>query len=488
MATTINVIVDNGGLSDKAKRQVHANRLLKLEEDNRTKVKDQAQDQRDAKLSLRGIGPDGKPLYGAPRTQPLSRDEGVAYRISANLELLITPSAGLIAPLPASMMPPQGYPYHVYQPDPYLIGIGEEVPGGNYYQASSQLTFQGRKVSTTKGLKDPLYVFWPSEVLSGDKAFTLNAVGGPNGGPCFAPSSVSRITDDIEYPASSSSQFHVSRCVLPPQEIVGAVYGKTPLTPFRGASWQWTEEVFVKFAMQPFTAQYDSVLHRLEFRGMFGFFSHQSAARIGDDDLTTPGSDGYKYYETYIYPRIPYDYLSELVSGTDHFWGGLDNGEDTYYGGPLPNVGTGVNAASEARWYHLAWVSDGQRMSTYFDGIRVSEYTVPSLPISQLAKPLHGFVNGSTDVGGLQPTYGAALPWGYDIGSNYSSSDVEGRIISPQLGQGIRGWFGWFSNNPSASLSPVNANTGVAQYRFTANRVLYSGSSFTPPTQITTFA
>lgn len=488
MSTQINVIVDDGGLSAKAKQQIQANRWQKLEEAQRAKVAQKTHKQRDAQRLQNGIGLDGRPQYGGASAQSLRLDEPAANRISSEFQLLIAPVPSTITALPASMLPPEGYPYHIYQPDPVFIGIGEEVQGGNYYQASSQLAFQGLNVPTTKGLKDPLYVFWPSEVLSGDKAFALNAVGGPNGGPCFTPSAVQRITDDIYYPASSSSQFHVSRCVLPPQEIVGAVYGKTPLTPFRGASWQWTEEVFVKFAMQPFTAQYDSVFHRLEFRGMFGFFSHQSAARIGDDDLTTPGSDGYKYYETYIYPRIPYGYLSELVSGTDLFWGGLDNGEDTYYGGPLPNVGTGINAASESRWYHLAWVSDGQRMSTYFDGIRVSEYTVPSLPISQLAKPLHGFVNGSTDVGGLQPTYGAALPWGYDIGSNYSSSDVEGRIISPQLGQGIRGWFGWFSNNPSASLSPVNANTGVAQYRFTANRVLYSGSSFTPPTQITTFA
>lgn len=486
MSTQINVIVDDSGLRAKAKQQTQANRLARLERDNRAKVEEEAEKKREEKKLLDEVGSNGTQLYGVSSLRQLDVDELAATRHSS-FALLIASQPGTISSLPATMLPPQGYPYHLYQPDPYFIGIGDAVTG-NYYQANSQLAFQGLRVSTTKGLRDPLYVFWPSEVLSEDKAFRLSAVGGPNGGPCFAPSSVSRITDDIEYPASSSSQFHVSRCVLPPQEIVGAVYGKTPLTPFRGDSWRWTEEVFVKFAMQPFTAQYDRVFHRLEFRGMFGFFSHQSAARIGDDDLTTPSSDGYKYYETYIYPRIPYDYLSELVSGTDLFWGGLDNGEDTYYGGPLPNVGTGINAASESRWYHLAWVSDGQRMSTYFDGIRVSEYTVPSLPISQLAKPLHGFVNGSTDVGGLQPTYGAALPWGYDIGSNYSSSDVEGRIISPQLGQGIRGWFGWFSNNPSASLSPVNANTGVAQYRFTANRVLYSGSSFTPPTQITTFA
>lgn len=80
MTTQINVIVDNGGLSAKAKQQTQVNRWQKLEQDNRQKVEQQGLQQRDAERLLRGIGPDGRPLYGTPPAQPQRRDEPAAFR------------------------------------------------------------------------------------------------------------------------------------------------------------------------------------------------------------------------------------------------------------------------------------------------------------------------------------------------------------------------------------------------------------------------
>lgn len=80
MSTYINVTVDGGGLSERAKAQTNANRQAKLEGDNRQKVEAQGRDQRDATRAQQGIGPDGQPLYGAPVRNPLRRDEPAAFR------------------------------------------------------------------------------------------------------------------------------------------------------------------------------------------------------------------------------------------------------------------------------------------------------------------------------------------------------------------------------------------------------------------------
>lgn len=82
MTTQINVIVDNGGLSAKAKQQTQANRWQKLEQNNRQKVEAKGIQQRDANRAQQGIGANGRPLYGTPPAQPLRRDEPAAWRIS----------------------------------------------------------------------------------------------------------------------------------------------------------------------------------------------------------------------------------------------------------------------------------------------------------------------------------------------------------------------------------------------------------------------
>lgn len=87
MTTQINVIVDNGGLSEKAKRQTQANRWSKLEGDNRQKVQATGTQQRDANRAQQGIGSDGRPLYGTQSAQPLRRDEPAAFRLAKPEEL-----------------------------------------------------------------------------------------------------------------------------------------------------------------------------------------------------------------------------------------------------------------------------------------------------------------------------------------------------------------------------------------------------------------
>lgn len=81
MTTQINVNVDNGGLSAKARQQTQANRWARLEQDGRTKAEQRGLQQRNAERLTRGIGPDGRPLYGTAPTQQGRRDEPVARRV-----------------------------------------------------------------------------------------------------------------------------------------------------------------------------------------------------------------------------------------------------------------------------------------------------------------------------------------------------------------------------------------------------------------------
>lgn len=80
MSTQINVIVDDGGLSAKAKQQTQANRWQKLEEAQRAKVAQKTHKQRDAQRLQNGIGLDGRPQYGGASAQSLRLDEPAANR------------------------------------------------------------------------------------------------------------------------------------------------------------------------------------------------------------------------------------------------------------------------------------------------------------------------------------------------------------------------------------------------------------------------
>lgn len=89
MSTQINVIVDDGGLSEKARQQVQANRWQKLEQAQRAKVEQKAQKQRDAQRLQNGIGFDGRPLYGSASARSLRLDELAANRLGDYSVLLL---------------------------------------------------------------------------------------------------------------------------------------------------------------------------------------------------------------------------------------------------------------------------------------------------------------------------------------------------------------------------------------------------------------
>jgi len=70
VSTQINVTVDSGGLSAKAKQLQSAARQAQLERERTERVEAEAKAQRDAKLAAEGKAPDGSSLYGAPINKP----------------------------------------------------------------------------------------------------------------------------------------------------------------------------------------------------------------------------------------------------------------------------------------------------------------------------------------------------------------------------------------------------------------------------------
>lgn len=152
MTTQINVIVDNGGLSAKAKRQTQANRWQKLEQDNRQKVEAKALQQPDASRVQQGGGPDGRPLYGTPQVQPMRRDEPSAFR-SGSYELSLVPS-GESAPrtFPAQLKNAKVKPVQFVDQTSeqrHFYSATDGPAGGPYLRCYEGVTFSPRGVATT---------------------------------------------------------------------------------------------------------------------------------------------------------------------------------------------------------------------------------------------------------------------------------------------------------------------------------------------------
>jgi hypothetical protein len=80
MSTYINVTVDGGGLSERAKAQTNANRQAKLESDNRQKVEAKGSDQRDATRAQQGLTATGQPQSGYSAKTQFRPDEPAASR------------------------------------------------------------------------------------------------------------------------------------------------------------------------------------------------------------------------------------------------------------------------------------------------------------------------------------------------------------------------------------------------------------------------
>ena len=83
MSTKINITVDSGGLSARAKQQQEAARLAQLERERTRRTEAEAKSQRDAKQAAEGRRPDGQPQFGTPPQKPRPQDEPAAFR--ANL-------------------------------------------------------------------------------------------------------------------------------------------------------------------------------------------------------------------------------------------------------------------------------------------------------------------------------------------------------------------------------------------------------------------
>jgi hypothetical protein len=70
VTTKINVTIDSGGLSDRAKQQQQAARQAQLEKERQQRIKAEGADQRSARLKSEGKAPDESLLYGPGFKQP----------------------------------------------------------------------------------------------------------------------------------------------------------------------------------------------------------------------------------------------------------------------------------------------------------------------------------------------------------------------------------------------------------------------------------
>lgn len=164
MSTQINVIVDNGGLSEKARRQTQSNRWSKLESDNRQKVEAKGLQQRDANRLLSGIDANGRPLYGTPPAQPLRRDEPAATRRQDSEYFMLRPAAGptnnqlslehkgLISYLNVSSGTPSYAPSG--GPNGSSALVANNPPSGNYINLKGEFPFAGSSSRYKNGVKD----------------------------------------------------------------------------------------------------------------------------------------------------------------------------------------------------------------------------------------------------------------------------------------------------------------------------------------------
>jgi len=88
MSTQINVTVDSGGLSDKAKQLQTAARQAQLEKERTINLSAKALDERVAAQAAKGLSPDGLPLYGSGFKQPQIERRPAASR-NGDLSVLL---------------------------------------------------------------------------------------------------------------------------------------------------------------------------------------------------------------------------------------------------------------------------------------------------------------------------------------------------------------------------------------------------------------
>lgn len=483
MSTQINVIVDDGGLSAKAKQQIQANRWQNLEEAQRAKVAQKAQKQRDAQRLQNGIGLDGRPVYGAPVARSLRREEPAAQRISPYDGLLLTSSATSYQDAPADVYPPADYPYHpipmYFESWMYATDDDSVRWLGNAFRPDATDRFKVLPIIKKKGLKDDFYLFAYSKAHAGGDVWLPRATGGPGGGSCLVPGSGLSAEPSA---AVQLSVCRINRSACPPQLSGDRIIGKAGLDLFPSGKWVWTEEAFVRFSLVPLPTEH-SRYYELALSGMFGGF------RVFSQGRKYAGSppDFQDYYAD-CYLNLPYLDRMGAIQGTTSFGYEYEWGDTPRY--PLLPV---AGMATTPEWYHVAWVSDGSQVSFYFAGHRVAHVSIPPDVLPDLKTPELGYVTGYYPPE-RQSTY-ATRRNGYEIGAhnNSFSDQPDGSRVrtTPALGTGISFYYLGVSlwHDSATGLPEVEVmreNTGVAQYRFTVNQARYKGERFTPPTEILT--
>ena len=94
MSTQINVTVDSGGLSDKARQLQTAARQAQLEKERTINLSAEALDKRVAAQAAKGLSPDGLPLYGTSFKQTEIERRPAANRSDAAPAFLFVPTQG----------------------------------------------------------------------------------------------------------------------------------------------------------------------------------------------------------------------------------------------------------------------------------------------------------------------------------------------------------------------------------------------------------
>jgi hypothetical protein len=97
MSTQINVTVDSGGLSDKARQLQTAARQAQLEKERQQRLEAEGTEQRATKLEAEGKAPDGQPIYGARFKQTEIERRPAASRVSSLPGFLLVPDQDFVA-------------------------------------------------------------------------------------------------------------------------------------------------------------------------------------------------------------------------------------------------------------------------------------------------------------------------------------------------------------------------------------------------------
>lgn len=133
MSTNINVTVDSGGLSERAKQQQLAARQAQLEKERTINLSAEALDKRVAAQAAKGLSLNGQPLYTAGLKQPQLERRPAATRTVGKDFLLLKPSQGIdLATYTTPTEKNKGWPkFFTQSPSAYPVMLIEPTGGPN---------------------------------------------------------------------------------------------------------------------------------------------------------------------------------------------------------------------------------------------------------------------------------------------------------------------------------------------------------------------